>query len=66
MKIEDNKKVIKETIKLMKKPNKYSLLHLSNIRFAESNLRLLSHNAKLKDKKKKLKKIIKKNNGQSC
>jgi hypothetical protein len=42
----------------MKKPNKYSLLHLSNIRFAKSNLRLLSHNAKLKDEIKELKSII--------
>ena len=42
-----------------KKPNKYSLLHLSNTRFAKSNLRLLSYNAKLKDEIKKLKLIDK-------
>ena len=44
----------------MKKLNKYSALHLSNERFAKSNLRLLSHNAKLKDEIKELKSIIKK------
>jgi hypothetical protein len=43
----------------MKKLNKYSLLHLSNIRFAKSNLQLLSHKAKLQDEIKKLKKICK-------
>ena len=43
----------------MKKLNKYSLLHLSNTRFAKSNLRLLSYNAKLKDEIKKLKLIDK-------
>ena len=39
----------------MKKLNKYSALHLSNERFAKSNLRLLSYNAKLKDEIKELK-----------
>ena len=43
----------------MKKLSKYSLLHLSNIRFAKSNLGLLSYNAKLKDEIKELKKICK-------
>ena len=31
------------------KPNKYTLLHKSNERFARKNLELLSENAKLKD-----------------
>jgi len=40
----------------MKKLNKYNLLHLSNVKFVKSNLALLSHNAKLKDEIKELKK----------
>ena len=31
------------------KPNKYTLLHRSNERFARKNLELLSENSKLKD-----------------
>ena len=47
----------------MKKLNKYSALHLSNQKFAKSNLRLLSYNAKLKDEIKQLK--LKKDKYQS-
>jgi hypothetical protein len=44
----DNKK--RRNMKKRKtKPNKYTLLHRSNERFAKSNLQLLSQNAKLKD-----------------
>ena len=35
--------------KKLKKINKYTLLHKSNIKFAKKNLELLSENAKLKD-----------------
>ena len=44
----DNKK--RRNMKKKKtKPNKYTLLHKSNERFARNNLQLLSENAKLKD-----------------
>jgi|TARA_R100000482_G_scaffold121140_1_gene67032 hypothetical protein len=44
----DNKK--RRNMKKRKtKPNKYTLLHRSNERFARNNLQLLSENAKLKD-----------------
>lgn len=35
--------------KSIRKPNKYTLLHKSNTKFATKNLELLSDNAKLKD-----------------
>ena len=48
MKNKDNKK--RRNMKKKKtKPNKYTLLHRSNERFARKNLELLSENSKLKD-----------------